>query len=128
MTLDQRREHFHAVNHAEQVYVNAPLPVSLVVGTHGTTGSNAGIVADDVHFAEGCDCLQRGLTQRAARGDIAQYAFGADLAVLEFLHGTREGRLLNVGNHDLHAFAAERLCHAKTEATRPAGNERNLVP
>ena len=74
-----------------------------------------------------CDGLKRGFAQTATRGDVTQNAFGADLAVFQFLHCAREGRLIDVGDHDFHAFATKGLGHAKTQPTRPTRNERYFI-
>ncbi len=88
---------------------------------------DAGIVADDMHLAEGGDGFERRGAQ-AARSPTSQCT-GTALICSEASRSAAAfaGVVVDIGDHDIHACPAESARHGKADAARAAGDERGLA-
>ena len=119
---DALREGLDTVDHAPQIDVDDPAPV--VVGhvhdraTHG----NARVEEDDVN---GAHLLESGIGERLhgrAVAHVAQHAFGSGALRAQLRNRGVERGALDVGEHEAHALACQRLRGREPD---PAGATRD---
>ena len=92
-----------------------------------TTGRDARVVAEDVHRAVLVDRLLRELFDGLGAADIGDHADRIEFLLFELQHGGVESRLLDVGQHDLHAFARETLCEGAPHPACRTGHDRDTA-
>ena len=81
---------------------------------------HACVVADDVHGSEGVQCLLRELLEVLRFRDVGPDAQHVDAFLAELRLGETQSVLLDVGEHDLHAFVGEPLREPPADAARCA--------
>ena len=134
MALVPAREHcrdegFDPVDDTPHVHAERPSPVVQLVVPHltGCTCAHAGVVAHEVHRAER---VQRGIAQRLDRrevGDVGDDAEHVETFGFQVLDCRLQRRLLDVGQHDLHALTGEAFSHRPADAAGSARDDCNLT-
>ena len=87
--------------------------------------AHAGVVADEMH---GAVRVERGVPQRLHRrvvGHVGDHAHDLEAVGFELFDRRLQRRLLDVGQHHLHALAAEAFAHRSPDTTRAAGDDRD---
>src|SRR5262245_33793544 len=121
--LDPRDEGPDAVDDAAEIDAEQPVPIVVCAFVHRREKIDAGVVADDVNFAEYPLHLVRRLTERLAIGHIQPDRVRATARLFEISRRAVEMILPDVGDDDLHTRVVKHLCDAETDAAPAAGNE-----
>ena len=122
------REDLHAIDHAHQVDVGHPLPVAEREPCRtGRPQPTPALLQTRWTLPNLAMVSRAALLSEVAARDVGDHALGADLQRAQFGHRGGQGGRLDIGQHDLHAFAAEHLGHGQADAAGPAGDEGDLA-
>ena len=121
--LDLWQEGADAVDDAELVHRNHPIPVVLGQLVEQTTCGHTGVVAENMDLAKHVDRSVGRLEDRLLLGNVTDDA--GDLATAFFQLGLRppEGLGIDVRQHDLHAGLGECASHSQTHPAGAPGDE-----
>src|SRR5881296_291072 len=113
-----------AIDDAPQVDAEHPLPVGERSLPRGAAGSrDAGVVADDVHGAEGVERILRQLFDIFRFRDVGTDREHSGAALPHLGIGLIERALFDVREYNLHAFGGEALGEAAADAAGRAGHD-----
>src|SRR5271154_748407 len=98
---DQRLEHLHAVDDAFEIDVDDPVPVVFGDLSERPARGDAGVVADQVHLAEGGQRHVGGGAQGGAAGYVGDHALDADLLAGQRLARRLQRVRIDVGDDDV---------------------------
>ena len=121
-------ERLDAVDDAPDVDGEAPAPVvqRQLPHRHVFVGADAGVVAEHVDLAEGCDGAALELDHGFEARDVGDDADRAWRHAMYRGDGAVERGLLDVGEHDVRAFAGEALGDREPDAAGAAGDDGGL--
>jgi hypothetical protein len=127
MRLHVRQENFDALHRAHEVDADDPAPVAQRHALGEASARDARVVAEDMHLAKGGHRLRGGALKRLAARNVAHRAFDAWAMIGETCKSRRQRWLLDVGEHDVHAFGKERACEREPDAAGTTGDECGLA-
>ena len=127
MGLDPVDEGHDAVDHTVVVDARDPVPVLVRHLVDGAAQDDARVVAHDVDVAEAfLRRVGRG-HESVAIGHVERHGQEFGVPGLELAGHGVQGRLLDVGDHHLHAGVGERTRHGEPHAACTAGDECGLA-
>src|SRR5262245_23086205 len=125
--LDPGNEGPDAGADAAKIDADYPVPIVICAFIHRREKIDAGVVADDVNFAEHSFHFVCRAVKRLAIGHVQPYRMRASARSLEISHRAIEMIMPDVGDDYLHAGVMKHLGHTETN-TAPASSDESYFP
>src|SRR5262245_57471578 len=125
--LDPRDEGTDAVDDAAQIDAENPVPIIIRAFIHRREKIDAGVVADDVNFAEHSFHFVRRAVERLTIGHVQPDRMRLAARLIEISHRAIEMILPDVGDDYLHAGVMKHLGQTETN-TAPASSDESYFP
>ena len=120
-------ESFHTVDGAPQIDANDPLPALDRCLPHTVTVPDTGVVAQNVHVAELFVGKVGKRFDRSEIGHVASHRATVNSLGEQSIVRGGQRRVLDVGNHHVHACGAETLRHGQADTRCTARDDRGLA-
>jgi hypothetical protein len=125
---DALGEGLDAVDDAPEVDVDHPAPVVVGHAHDRAAHRDARVEEYDVHAAHRIECSVGQGVDRLAVADVAHDALRLHAERADLRDRGVERAALDVGEHEAHALARERLCGGEADTARAARDHRHPIP